>query len=341
MELDLYCLGQPLRDVPALAAEAERLGFSGLWFTESSHSPFLLCGAAALATDRIRFGTDIAVAFPRSPMVTAQAAWDLSQASDGRFILGLGSQVKAHVERRFSTPFSRPAARLREYVLALRAIWSAFQGRGSLKFAGDFYHFSLLTDFFSGGPIDHPDIPVFIAGVNTGMARVAGEVCDGFHVHPLHSPEYLRNVVRPAIDEGAALAGRTAADISMAVPVFIAVGERDDDVERQRRSIRRQIGFYGSTPSYRAVFEAHGWGDLATALNRLQRRRDPEGVLAAVTDEVADAFAVTASWDTLAAKLLERYRGLADRIFPYGLTAWDDVAARERWAGVAADVRRG
>ena len=264
---------------------------------------------------------------------------DLSQASGGRFILGLGSQVKAHVERRFSTPFSRPAARLREYVLALRAIWSAFQGDGPLKFGGDFYRFSLLTEFFSGGPIEHPDIPVFIAGVNTGMAYVAGEVCDGFQVHPLHSPDYLRKVVRPAIAEGAACAGRSPVDIPLAVPVFIAVGNDDEDVQRQRRSIRRQIGFYGSTPSYRAVFEAHGWGELATELNRLQRQRDAEGVLAAVTDEVADAFAVTATWDTLAAALRQRYRGLADRVFPYGLTAWDDQATRERWTDVAASVR--
>jgi probable F420-dependent oxidoreductase len=271
-------------------------------------------------------------------MVTAQAAWDLAQASDGRFILGLGSQVKAHVERRFSTPFSEPAARLREYVLALRAIWAAFQGDAPLNFTGRYYSFSLLTDFFSGGPIDHPDIPVYIAGVNRGMARIAGEVCDGFHVHPLHSPRYLAEVVQPAIGEGAAVGARPVDDVALAVPVFIAVGD-DESIERERRAIRRQIGFYGSTPSYRSVFEVHGWNDLPDRLNDLQRRRDTDGVLAAVTDEVLDAFSVTASWDELPEVLVERYAGLADRVFPYGLTAWGDPAARERWAAVAAAVR--
>ena len=209
MELDLYALGPPLRDVPPLTTEAARLGFSGIWFTESAHNPFVLCGGAVLAVDaeRLTVGTNVAVAFARSPMVTAQAAWDLAQASGGRFVLGLGSQVKAHVERRFSVAFSQPAARLREYVVALRAIWAAFQGEAPLRFAGDFYSFSLLTDFFSAGPIDHPAVPVYLAGVNPGMARVAGEVADGFHVHPVHSLRYLAEIVRPAVAEGETAAG--------------------------------------------------------------------------------------------------------------------------------------
>jgi probable F420-dependent oxidoreductase len=338
VEFDLYALGLPMRDVPPLAREAEHLGVSGLWFTESSHNPFLLAAAAALASDRLVIGTDVAVAFPRSPMVTAQEAWDLAEASGGRFILGLGSQVKAHIERRFSTPFSEPASRLREYVLALRAIWAAFQGEAPLKFAGRYYSFSLLTDFFSGGPIDHPHIPVYIAGVNRGMARVAGEVCEGFHVHPLHSPRYLAEIVRPAISEGAAAARRSVDDVALAVPVFIAVGD-DESRERHRSAIRRQIGFYGSTPSYRAVFELHGWNDLPDRLNQLQRQRDTAGALAAVTDDVLDAFSITASWDELPKALVDRYAGLAARVFPYGLTAWSEPATRERWAGVAAAVK--
>ncbi len=273
VDLDLYCLGAPLRDVPTIASEAERLGFAGLWFTESSHNPFLPVGAAALATQNLALGTDVAVAFPRSPMVTAQVAWDLADASGGRFVLGLGSQVKAHVERRFSTPFSHPGPRLREYVSALHAIWDAFQGKAPLNFQGDFYSFSLLTDFFSPGDIEHPDIPIYVAGVNTGMARVAGEVCDGFHVHPLHSPRYLVEVVRPAIAEGAASARRCPDDVVLAVPVFVAVGDRDEDLERTRRALREQIAFYGSTPSYRAVFELHGWADAAAELERAATRR--------------------------------------------------------------------
>lgn len=340
MELDLYALGPPLREAAAVAAEAERLRFAGLWFTESSHNAFLACGAAASATHDLTFGTNVAVAFPRSPMVTAQAAWDLAQASDGRFVLGLGSQVKAHVERRFSVPFSRPAARLREYVLALHAIWAAFNGDAPLRFEGDFYTFSLLTDFFSPGPIEHHHIPVFLAGVNTGMARVAGEVADGFHVHPLHSVRYLSKVVQPAIDEGAATAGRPASSVQLAVPVFIAVGEAVAELEVQREDIRRQIGFYGSTPSYRAVFELHGWGDVADELNQAQRRRDGKAMMRAVTDEIVDAFAVTATWDDLARELLERYDGIAARVFAYGLVAWDDAQTRERWGDVACAVRK-
>jgi probable F420-dependent oxidoreductase len=339
MELDLYALGPPLGEVTALATEAERLGFAGLWFTESSHSAFLACGAAVLAMNGLTVGTNVAVAFPRSPMLTAQAAWDLAQASDGRFVLGLGSQVKAHVERRFSVPFSRPAARLREYVVALRAIWAAFNGDAPLRFEGDFYSFSLLTDFFSPGPIDHHDIPVYLAGVNRGMARIAGEVAEGFHVHPLHSVRYLSEVVRPAIVEGATAAGRSAAAVQLAVPVFLAVGETDDELRRRRDAIRRQIGFYGSTPSYRPVFELHGWGDVADELNRVQRRRDESAMLHAVTDEIVDAFSVTATWDRIAAALLDRYDGIAARVFPYGLVGWDDRGTRERWRDVASAMR--
>lgn len=339
MNLDLYCLGTPLADVPALACEAERLGFAGLWFTESSHNPFLPIGAAALATDQLVLGTDVAVAFPRSPMVTAQVAWDLAAVSGGRFVLGLGSQVKAHVQRRFSTPFSHPGSRLREYVCALHAIWDAFQGEAPLKFHGDFYSFSLLTDFFSPGPIEHPAIPVYLAGVNTGMARVAGEVADGFHVHPLHSPRYLTEVVRPAIAAGAEHSRRPSGAVALAVPVFVAVADRDDDLERERSSLRRQIAFYGSTPSYRAVFELHGWADTAAKLSALQRAGDVEGMTAAITDDMLDTFTVTANWDDLADRLLDRYRGIATRVFPYGLVQWSDRDARERWASVVSALR--
>jgi probable F420-dependent oxidoreductase len=340
MELDLYALGLSLRDAPRLATEAARLGFSALWVTESSHNPFLACGAAVVAADHLTVGTNVAVAFPRSPMVTAQVAWDLADASGGRFVLGLGSQVKAHVERRFSVPYSQPAARLREYVHALRAIWAAFQGEAPLRFSGDFYSFSLLTDFFSPGPIAHPALPVYLAGVNPGMARVAGEVADGFHVHPLHSLRYLTEVVRPAVARGVVAAGRAADAVALAVPVFVAAGEREDEIAARRRWIRQQIGFYGSTPSYRAVFDVHGWGDLAADLNRLQRNGDRTAVLDLVTDEVVDTFSLTASWDALAAKLVHRYADVAARVFAYGLVGWDDPEDRERWADVTAAVRR-
>jgi probable F420-dependent oxidoreductase len=340
MEFDLYALGPALRDVPEIAAEAAKVGASALWLTESAHNAFVSCAPIAVSTHELLFGTNVAVAFARSPMVTAQAAWDLVQASDGRFVLGLGSQVKAHVVRRFAMPFSNPAARLREYVCALRAIWAAFNQEAPLKFDGEFYSFSLLTDFFSPGPAAHPHVPVFLAGVNRGMARVAGEVGDGFHAHPLHSVRYLREVVRPTIDMSAVNAGRSPTDVQLAVPVFIAVGSDEEQVMARREAIRRQIGFYGSTPSYRAVFDLHGWDDVAESLQAAQRRRDEDAVRAAVSDDVVDAMSVTADWDSLADTLLRRYAGLADRLFPYGLVAWSDPAERERWSDVSASIRR-
>lgn len=340
MRLDCYSGGTPLARVPRLAGDAEAMGFDGMWFTESRRNGFLACGAAALATEDVRIGTNIAVAFPRSPMVTAQVAWDLAEASRGRFVLGLGTQVKAHIERRFSTPFSRPAARIREYVVALRHIFAALQGTEKLAFQGDFYSFSLLPPFFSAGAIEWPDIPVHIAGVNTGMARVAGEVCDGFLAHPLHSTRYLDEVVRPAMAEGAASTGRSPGDVELVVPVFVVLGDTDEERRASREKLRAQIGFYGSTPTYASVFELHGWDDVPRRLNELQRAGDQAGMADVVTDEIVDAFVVDAPWERLADVLLERYRGRADRVLPY-LTAgdWLEHPDRlERWRDVATAV---
>lgn len=342
MELDLYVTDPRPATVAAVARSAETAGFGGVWFTESSHNPFIATAVAATATGSVVLGTDVAVAFPRSPMVTAQAASDLADLTGGRFVLGLGTQVKAHVERRFSVPFDRPAARLREYVLALRAIFAAFAGQAPLRFDGDFYSFSLLTDFFSPGPIAHPDIPVYLAGVNTGLARVAGEVADGFHVHPVNSPRYLSEVVRPAIAAGAAAAGRDPAAVTLVAPVFTIVGDTDAERDRQRAAVRRQIGFYGTTPTYRPIFEAHGWPDLPDRLTAALRAGDIDRLAAEVTDAVLDAYAVTADWDGLAAALRDRYAGLVDRVLPYAITAdLDDPELAARWAAVAAAVRAG
>jgi probable F420-dependent oxidoreductase len=239
-------------------------------------------------------------------------------------------------------PFDRPAARLREYVLALRAIFAAFAGQAPLRFDGDFYTFSLLTDFFSPGPIAHPNIPVYLAGVNTGLARVAGEVADGFHVHPVNSPRYLSEVVRPAIAAGAAAAGRDPAAVKLVAPVFTIVGDTDAERDGQRAAVRRQIGFYGTTPTYRPIFEAHGWPDLPDRLTAALRAGDIDRLAAEVTDPVLDAYSVTADWDGLAAALRDRYEGLVDRVLPYAITAdLDDPELAARWAAVAAAVRAG
>ena len=220
----------PLRDVPLgeVAAEAERyerMGFGGLWTFETRADPFLSLLPAALATKKMSIGTNIAVAFARTPYATAVAAWDLQKASGGRMILGLGTQVRAHVERRFSAEFQHPAARVTDYIDCVRAVWNTFQTGAKPQHKGRFYQFTLMNDFFNAGPCDHPDIPIWLAGVNERMCRAAGEVADGFHMHPMHSPGYLRDVIHPALKDGAALRGRDAAAIQVHAPVFVVYGD--------------------------------------------------------------------------------------------------------------------
>ena len=311
-----------------------------MWFTESSHNPFLPCAIAAEVAPGLGVGTSIAVAFPRSPMVTAQVAWDLAAQTGGNFQLGLGTQVKAHITRRFSTEWSKPVAQLREYVQALRAIFAAFQGEAPLRFSGDYYAFSLLTDFFSGGPIDDPDVPVQIAGVNTGLARMAGEVCDGFHVHPFHSREYLADVIRPAVADGAARAGRSVDDVTIICPVFIAVGDTEDELVRQREAVRSQLSFYASTPTYQSVLDHHGFTEAGPELQQLVRTGDRRAMATVMTDEVIGPFYVEAAWSDLAETLHARYDGLADRLVSYlSVGSWaESPELFDRWSDVVRAV---
>jgi probable F420-dependent oxidoreductase len=338
MELDLYCTEPHPARIGAIARQAQEAGFAGLWVTESAHNPFIASALAAGAADRLLIGTDVAIAFPRSPMVTAQAAWDLAALSGGRFVLGLGTQVKAHLERRFSVPGDRPAARIREYILALRAIFDAFAKRAPLRFEGEFHRFSLLTDFFDPGPLEVADPPIYLAGVNERLARVTGEVADGFCVHPLNSPQYVAEVIRPSIEEGAKQAGRDPAAVVLVAPVFTIVGDPGPDLDRQRDAVRLQIAFYGTTPSYRRVFEVHGRDDIPDRLGPLLRAGDRERLAAEIDDELLDAFSVTAPWDGLADALVRRFSGLADRIFPYAASGLSDPGVAERWSAVAASV---
>ncbi|MDP8900543.1 MAG: TIGR03617 family F420-dependent LLM class oxidoreductase [Actinomycetota bacterium] len=307
--------GDYLRRTDRTARAAESLGFAGLWTSETKHDAFLPLAIAANATEAIELGTSVAIAFSRSPMETAQTAWDLQGLSDGRFILGLGTQVRAHVERRFSMPFGRPVARLREYILAVRVIWESFQTEGPLEFEGEFYQHTLMTPFFNPGPIEDPEIPVYIAGVNTRLAHLAGELCDGFHVHPFHSPEYLRRTVRPAIAEGAREAGRRPEDVELATSVFVVSGE--GDTAEGRESVRAQIGFYASTPTYRTVLEAHGWEHVGERLGALAREKKWREMPALVTDEMLGAFVVEAAPEEVGPALEERYSGLVDRVSLY------------------------
>jgi probable F420-dependent oxidoreductase len=272
---------------------------------------------AANETEKIELGTSVAIAFSRSPMEVAQTAWDLQGLSGGRFILGLGTQVKAHIKRRFSMPWDRPVSRLREYILALRAIWGSFQSEGSPRFEGEFYRHTLMTPFFNPGPIEHPEIPIYIAGVNSNLARLAGELCDGFHIHPFHSPEYVRAIVEPAIAEGGRREGRESEAVELSTSVFAVAGENEEEIEDQRDKMRAQISFYASTSTYRTVLEVHGWEEVGEKLGRLARDTRWDEMPALVTDEMLDAFTVQAAPGGVGAALKERYEGLVDRVALY------------------------
>jgi probable F420-dependent oxidoreductase len=306
-----------LKETDRTARAAEDLGFAGLWTSETKHDAFLPLAIAANETQKMELGTSVAIAFSRSPMETAQTAWDLQDLSDGRFVLGLGTQVKAHITRRFSMPWDRPAARLREYILALRAIWECFQTEGPLQFEGEFYRHTLMSPFFNPGPIEHPEIPVYIAGVNTRLARLAGEICDGFHVHPFHSPEYVQQTVKPAIAEGAERAGRDPEEVALATSAFVIAAENEEETTEQRESVRSQLSFYASTPTYRTVLEAHGWEDVGERLGTMAREKKWREMPALITDEMLAAFAVEAAPDEIGPAIKERYDGLIDRVALY------------------------
>ena len=300
MRLDAVSGPAPLRRMQDLARTVERAGFGGLWLFEGGRTAYLSCAAAALATERIDIGTAIAVAFPRSPMVTAQTAWELAETTGGRFRVGLGTQVKAHNERRYSVPFDRPGPRLREYVLVMKAMFRAFRREEKPTFQGEFYRFDFLPDMWSPGPIDVPDPPIYTAGLNPWMLRMCGEVADGLHVHPLNTPKYVDEVIRPNVAQGAARAGRSVDGIAIACPVFTIVGDTDEELDRWRQECRFQIGFYGSTRTYRHIFEIHGWDDVPARLHEHQAKGDYAALAATITDEMLAEFAITASWDGIA-----------------------------------------
>jgi len=266
MKLDVGMLTHDLQSIPGYARKVEALGYDCLWSAETQHDPFLPLAVAATVTSKIKLGTSIAVAFPRSPMILAHISWDLAKASGGRFILGLGSQVKGHNERRFSVKFESPAPKMREVVLALRAIWDCWQNGTKLDFKGQFFRFDLMTPFFNPGPIEHPRVPVFIAGVNPTMCRVAGEVCDGLHVHPFNSPKYLRELVRPAVEEGRATSGRK--DFTYVTSSFVVVGDTEQEIARQTQAVKQQGTAKEKVIEFRASTDLVHWNkDAIYTLN--------------------------------------------------------------------------
>ena len=317
MKLDLALRDYDLRSVADFVRKGEELGYDGLFTSETQHDAFLPLGVAATASSRMKLGTAIAVAFPRSPMLTAYTTWDLQKASRGRFLLGLGSQVKAHNQRRFSVKFESPGPKLREIVLALRAIWDSWQNRAKLDFHGEFYSFDLMTPFFDPGPIEHPKIPIYIAGVNRWMCRMAGEVCDGLHVHPFNSPKYLREYVHPAVEEGLKSSGRSRHDFTYVTAVFVIVGDTDAERARNREAVRQQIAFYASTRTYEPILASHGWESVQQELHGKSLQGDWKGMAKLITDEMLDAFAISGTYETVIPEIRRRYEGLLDRVSLY------------------------
>jgi len=302
------------RAVAPAAREAEEAGFDGVSSSEIAHDPFAPLAFAALATSRVRLGTAIAVAFPRSPTITAHLAWDLQAHSGGRFALGLGPQVKAHNERRFGVPWSAPVPRMREYVQALRALWHCWETGERLRFEGEHYRLTLMTPEFSPRPTGLPPVPVFVSAVGPGMLRFAGQHCDGVLLHGFCTRRYQEEVALPEVLRGLERAGRDRSTFEVWGGGFVATGPDADEVARQLEGIRYRIAFYGSTPSYAGVMRLHGWDELAERLHRLSREGRWDEMAGEVPDDVVHTFAAAAPYSGLARAVEERFGGLSDTL---------------------------
>lgn len=317
-------------DPSGIAASARRLeeaGYDGAWSAETGRDPFLPLALAADATEHLELATGIAVAFARNPMTLAMSANDVHQLSKGRFILGLGSQIKPHITKRYSMPWSHPAPRMRELILAIRAIWKAWETSEPLDFRGEFYTHTLMTPFFDPGPNPFGNPKIMLAAVGTHMAEVAGEAADGLLVHPFTTAKYFTEVSLPALLAGAAKAGKTRDDLTVALPGFVVTGADESAMAASAKAAKSQLAFYGSTPAYRPVLEQHGWGDLQTELHAYSKRGEWEAMGALVDDEVLDAFAVVAPSDRIAAAVLERWAGLVDRFSFYAALPAPEMAS--------------
>ena len=323
-------------DVARAAQELEDVGYDGGLTAETAHDPFLPLIVAAEHTERLELGTGIAVAFARNPMTLASISYDLQAFSGGRFRLGLGSQIKAHIEKRYSMPWSHPAARMRELILAIRAIWACWNDDTPLDFRGEFYRHTLMTPFFNPGPNPHGAPKIDLAAVGELMTEVAGEVADGIILHGFTTERYVREVTMPALERGFAKGGRTRADFEVCGPLFVVTGANDEELDRARVATKQQIAFYGSTPAYRGVLELHGWGALQDDLNARSKRGEWVAMGDAITDDMLETFAVVAAPEDIPARMLERFGDLVDRISFYAPYRSDP----DRWRGVLAGFRR-
>ncbi len=341
IRVDLMTYPLPLRRAQELARAAQSAGFDGIAMTEVARTPYLSLAAMALSAS-LDYSTAVAVAFASSPMVTAQQAWELAETTVGRFRLGLGTQVRSHIERRYSATFEHPGPRMRDYVRSLRAIFNAFQGAAALDYEGDYFKFSLLPKEWSPGPIDVDPPPIDVAGVNPWMIRMAGEVADGLHVHPLNTTDYLDAIVRVELEAGAKLSKRDPDDLTVIVPCFAIAGETDVERDKWRERARQRVAFYGSTPNYTFLFDRIGFEGTTTALQKCFRAGDQAGARRVISDDILAHFTVEGTWSTIAGAIVERYARRAQRVILYDVLGdWpNDPSDLAKWGAVAADIRR-
>lgn len=335
MKVDFTGSFARLEDAGDSAAEAERRGYDGWWVTETKVDPPLACAVAAQRSERIDVGTAVTIAFARNPMTVALQANDLQLLSGGRFSLGLGSQIKAHVTKRFSMPWGKPASRMREFVLAIRAIWASWESGGPLSFEGEFYEHTLMTPFFDPGPNPHGNPDVYLAAVGPRMTEVAGEVGDGMICHAFSTERYVREVTVPLLEAGRRAAGREGESFELIAPGFVVAADDADELAAGVASVKEQIGFYGSTPAYHPVLDLHGWGELGERLNRMSKRGEWDRLAEEIDDEVVDAFAVVGSPEEVVAELVRRYGDVATRL----TLPLPDRPDMDRWAPLLAELR--
>lgn len=320
-----------------LAKSLEDAGFSGMLFTEAGSVPWMQISSASMAAPSLEFSTGIAVAFPRSPMISAQIAWELAENTGGKFRMGLGSQVKGHIQRRYSAQWDKPAPQMRDYVQAFKACIRAFRREEKLNYEGRYYSMNLLPGQWAPNRHDFEDIKIDISAVGPIMCKVAGELCDGVHVHPMHSMPYIQNRLLPSVAEGAAKSGRDASEVDLMIPVFAVVGDTEEEMAAMKARAKTQIGFYGSTPNYAFQFDDLGFEGVGPKLNQMMREGDIQGMQDTITDEILDQFALVTKWDDMADALLARYNGVAERVITY-LTAEDitrNPANLPRWGEIA------
>jgi probable F420-dependent oxidoreductase len=337
VQVDAMTVPQPLNKIGDQARQVQDAGFSGLLFTETGRTAYLNAAVASQAAPGLELSTGVAVAFPRSPFVTAAEAWELQEATGGKFRLGLGTQVRTHVVRRYGVDFERPGPRLQDYVGAVKACFTAFR-TGKLDHHGEFYDLDFITPQWSAGPIDAPDPKVDVAAVNPWMLRMAGEVADGVHVHPLGEPGYIARHVVPNVAAGAKKSGRSPEHIAVIVPVMTIVGDTDEERHQEREGVRFSMSFYGSTPNYSFIWDEAGFEGTTARIRERQKAGDIKGMAAQITDDHIAAFAVESTWDGLADALAERYAATATRIVLYN--ALGDPARLERYGAVARRISR-